>query len=156
MRLTASHVAVAQHQRLPHCYPPFVLSEPADVSLDAALLIRRTEENSPMPTFTVSRGNISAEEVGAVLRSKLAAHYELVPSAMSTGFTEQVSQDANSMLVKGRWFERANIRIIPSSETTEIEVNPGASYFGLVRLVDRLGISHKVRRILESSPELSS
>jgi hypothetical protein len=143
MRLTASHVAVAQHQRLPHCYPPFVLSEPADVSLDAALLIRRTEENSPMPTFTVSRGNISAEEVGAVLRSKLAAHYELVPSAMSTG-------------VKGRWFERANIRIIPSSETTEIEVNPGASYFGLVRLVDRLGISHKVRRILESSPELSS
>jgi len=109
-----------------------------------------------MPTFTVSRGNISAEEVGAVLRSKLAAHYELVPSAMSTGFTEQVSQDANSMLVKGRWFERANIRIIPSSETTEIEVNPGASYFGLVRLVDRLGISHKVRRILESSPELSS
>ena len=109
-----------------------------------------------MPTFTVTRGDVSAEEVGAVLRSNLEARYELVPSAMSTGFTKQVSQDANSMLVKGRWFQRANIRIIPNSGTTEIEVNPGASYFGLVRLVDRLGISYKVRRILESSPELSS
>jgi len=108
-----------------------------------------------MPAITVPRGNVSAEDVGAVLRGKLDAHYELVPSAMSTGFTKQVSQDTNSMLVKGRWFERANVRIIPGAETTEIEVNPGASYFGLVRLVDRLGISSKVRRILENAPEFS-
>ncbi|MGA2521250.1 MAG: hypothetical protein ABSG81_10575 [Acidimicrobiales bacterium] len=109
-----------------------------------------------MPSFTVPRGNVSAEEVGAVLRSKLDAHYELVPAAMSTGFTKQVSQDANAILVKGRWFERANIRIVPSSETTEIEVNPGAGYFGLVRLVDRFGICRNVRRLLERSPELTT
>src|SRR5271166_5418660 len=99
-----------------------------------------------MSIVKVPRGNVSAEEVSTILRSKLGTHYELVPSAMSTGFTEQVSKDTNSMLVKGRWFERANIRIIPSAQTTEIEVNLGASHFGLIRLIDRLGVSHKVRR----------
>ena len=108
-----------------------------------------------MSTVAVPRGNVSAEDVATVLRAKLGAHYELVPSAMSTGFTKQVSKDTNSMLVKGRWFERANLRIISSAETTEIEVTPGVSCFGLVRLIDRLGISHKVRRILENAPELS-
>ena len=108
-----------------------------------------------MSIITVPRGNVSAEEVGTVLRSQLGSRYELVPSAISTGFTKQVPKDQNSMLVKGRWFERANIRIIPSAQATEIEVSPGASYFGLVRLVDRLGISQKVRRILEKAPELS-
>ena len=108
-----------------------------------------------MPAVMVPRGHVSTEEVGTILRAKLGTHYELVPSARATGFTKQVSADTNSMLVKGRWFDRANIRIIPSAQTTEIEVNPGAGYFGLVRLVDRLGISHKVRRILENAPELT-
>jgi hypothetical protein len=94
--------------------------------------------------------------VGTILRSKLDSHYELVPSAISTGFTKQVPEDKNSMLVKGRWFERANVRISSNAEATEIDVSPGASYFGLVRLVDRLGIAQKVRRILENAPELTA
>ncbi len=108
-----------------------------------------------MTTTTVFRANVSVQEVEGVLRAKLGGHYEIAPSASSTGFTKQIPKGENSLLVKGRWFGRANVQITPSAQATEIEVSPGASYFGLVRLFDRLGVAQKVRRILENSPELT-
>ncbi len=108
-----------------------------------------------MPASAMFRGNIGTDEVGSVLRSTLGSHYELVPLTRSTGFTKQVPGDDHSLLVKGRWFARANVEVIPGDRVTAIEISPGASYFGLVRLFDRMGIARKVRRTLERAPELA-
>jgi hypothetical protein len=103
----------------------------------------------------VFRGNVSTDDVESVLRSTLGSHYQLVPLARSKGFTKQVPGDNHSLLVKGRWLARANIVVIPGDQVTAIEISPGASYFGLVRLFDRMGIARRVRRTLESAPELA-
>jgi hypothetical protein len=109
-----------------------------------------------MPTVTVPRSDITVEEVRAVLRDKLGARFQVTPGVSSTGFTREVpSDEKTTMLVKGSWFERANVKIIPGPGRTELEVNPGATYFGLIRLFDQLLITRKVQRILENAPELA-
>jgi hypothetical protein len=108
-----------------------------------------------MSSVTVPRSDITAEEVSAVLRSKLGSHYQITPGMKSTGFTREVPADDNTILAKGSWFERANVRIVPGSGRTEIEVTPGASYFGLIRLIDQLLLARKVHRALENAPELA-
>ena len=54
-------------------------------------------------------------------------------------------------MVKGFWIDRANIRLVSGSNGTDIEVSPGATYFGLVRLIDRVGIARKVHRALQQT-----
>jgi hypothetical protein len=108
-----------------------------------------------MSIVTVRRSNVTVEELTAVLRTGLGSGYRVTPSMTSRGFAKEVPGDANTLLVSGRWFQRANIRIIPGADRTEIEVSPGASYPGLVRLVDRIGIARKVHQSLERAPELA-
>ena len=108
-----------------------------------------------MSTVTVARPNVTPGEVGVVLRNELGSRYQIVPSMTSRGFRKQVPDDENTMLVKGTWFERANVRVLPGADTTKIEVSPGATYFGLIRLIDRIGVSHKVQQILEHAPEFA-
>jgi hypothetical protein len=107
-----------------------------------------------MSTLTVSRSNLTPDEVSAVLSSKLNSRYRIVPSMMSKGFAKDVPAAGDAILVKGPWFDRANIRILPREKRTDIEVSPGATYFGLIRLIDRVGVANKVRRILEHASEL--
>ena len=108
-----------------------------------------------MSTLTVSRSNVTPDEVSAVLSSKLNSRYRIVPSTMSKGFAKDVPAAGDAILVKGLWFNRANVRILPRDNGTDIEVSPGATYFGLIRLIDRVGVAHKVRRILERASELN-
>ena len=108
-----------------------------------------------MPAATEFRENVTTKDLEAVLSAKFGDRYELVPSAVSTGFTKQVRVDEHSLLVKGRGLARANVVITPSTHATQIEVSSGATYFGLVRLLDRLGIAQKVRRAIEDAPELA-
>jgi len=102
-----------------------------------------------MPTVHVPRHDLSVEEVSDALRQKLGAGYRITPSMTSSGFGKEAPGDANTAVVKGFWFDRANIRIDSGPNGTEIEVGPGATYFGLVRLLDRVGIARKVHRALE-------
>jgi hypothetical protein len=107
-----------------------------------------------MPTIHVSRAQVSIEEVCAALRQKFGDSYRITPSMTSSGFGKDAPDDANTAVVKGFGFDRANIRIIPSPNGAEIEVSPGATYFGLVRLIERVGIARKVHRALQQSPVL--
>jgi hypothetical protein len=108
-----------------------------------------------MFTITVARSNVTVEEVSAVLRDKLGSGYQITPSVTSRGFAKEVPDDANAMLVTGAWLARANIRILPGADGTEIRVSPGATYPGLIRFIDRIGIARKVHQILERAPELA-
>ena len=107
-----------------------------------------------MSATAIFRGNVTTEDVEAVLRAKFGDRYELVPSAISTGFTKQVPSDEHAVLVKGRGFARANVMITPSTQSTQIEAGPGASSVGPVRLPDRVGIVQAVRRAIGDAPAL--
>ena len=107
-----------------------------------------------MSTVSVARSNVTPDEVSAVLRSKLNSRYRILPSMMSKGFAKEIPAAGDAILVKGVWFNRANVRILPREEGTDIEVSPGATYFGLIRLIDRIGVANKVRRILDHASEL--
>ena len=41
------------------------------------------------------------------------------------------------------------------TRAVHIDVTPGATYFGLIRLIDRIGLARRVLRILEHAPELA-
>jgi len=105
-------------------------------------------------TVTVSRSGVTIEEVSAVLRATLGPRYTVTPSTRSTGFAKDVQGEADSMVVAANRLERANVRVVSGAISTEIQVEPGATYFGLIRLLDRVGIVRKVRHALEAAPEL--
>jgi hypothetical protein len=50
------------------------------------------------------------------------------------------------MLVAANWLERANVAVVPGVGSTEIQVNAGATNFGLIGLINHLGVARKVRR----------
>jgi hypothetical protein len=108
-----------------------------------------------MSTVTVPRSNVTVEEVSAVLRNALGSRYGVTPSMTSRGFAKKVPGDANTLLVSGSWLQRANIRIVPGADRTEIDVSPGATYPGLIRLIDRIGIARTVHQVLEHAPEFA-
>jgi hypothetical protein len=114
-----------------------------------------THGGKSMSTVSVGRSNITPDEVSAVLSSKLNSRYRIIPSMISKGFTKEVPAAGDAILVKGVWFNRANVRILPREAGTDIEVSPGATYFGLIRLFDRVGVANKVRRILDHASELN-
>ena len=108
-----------------------------------------------MPTITVPRSNVTIEEVSNILRNKLGSRYQITPSVTGKGFFKEVPDDANTMLVKGNRLERANLRVDSGDHSTEIHVSPGATYPGLIRLIDRMGMARRVRQILENASELA-
>ncbi len=107
-----------------------------------------------MPTIHVPSPHVSIEEVSTALRTKFGDSYRIAPSMTASGFGKETPGDANTAVVKGFWFDRANIRIVPGPDGAEIEVSPGATYFGLVRLIDRVGIARRVHRALSQSAAL--
>jgi len=107
-----------------------------------------------MSTVRVARSNVTPDEVMAVLSTKLNDRYRIIPSMMSRGFSKDVPASGDAVLVKGAWFNRANVRILNREGGTDIQVSPGATYFGLIRLIDRVGVANKVQRILGDASEL--
>jgi hypothetical protein len=109
-----------------------------------------------MSTITVPRADVTAELVTEVLRSRLGTRYTITPGKHATGFGKEVQGDANSVLVAGNWLERSTVTIASDENSTDIEVSPGATYFGLIRLAHRVGLTHKVHNVLAQAPELAA
>jgi hypothetical protein len=109
-----------------------------------------------MSTITVRRSGITAETVSALLRRELGSHYTVTPFMRATGFGKKVPGGPNRVLVAGNWLERATIELTRKANGTEIAVNPGATYFGLIRLIHRAGLARKVHQALEHAPELGA
>jgi hypothetical protein len=108
-----------------------------------------------MSSITVLRPGVTAEEVSAVLRRELGSRYTVTPSMMATGFGKSVQGSPNTVLVAANWLERANIELTPKANGTEIDVSPGATYFGLIRLIHRAGLVRKVHQALEHAPDFA-
>jgi len=107
-----------------------------------------------MPTVKVPRADVTVEQVSAVLRRELGSRYRVTPSMMAAAFGKEGPGDATTILVASNWLERANVRVVSDGNSTEIRVSPGATYLGLIRLLHRAGLAHKVYRALEDAPEL--
>jgi hypothetical protein len=107
-----------------------------------------------MPTVTVPRADVTVEQVCAVLRRELGSRSRVTPSMTAAAFRKEGPGDATTILVASNWLERANVRVVSDGNSTEIRVSPGATYFGLIRLIHRAGLAHKVYRALEDAPEL--
>lgn len=105
-----------------------------------------------MPTVTVPRSDVTVEQVSAVLRQELGPRYRVTPSMMAAAFGKEAPGDATTILVASNWLERANVRVVSDGSSTEIRVSPGATYFGLIRLLHRAGLAHKVYRALAVMP----
>jgi len=108
-----------------------------------------------VPTVMIPRSGVTVEEVAAVLRERLGSRHQITPCRTSRGFVKEVPNDANTMLVSGRWFERANVRLVSGTNGTAVHVSPGATYPGLIRLIDRIGVVRRVSRAIEQAPELA-
>jgi hypothetical protein len=108
-----------------------------------------------MSTITILHAGVTADEVSVVLRRELGSRYTVTPSMMATGFGKKAQGNPNTVLVAANWLERANLQITSKTNSTEIDVSPGATYFGLIRLFQRAGLARKVHQALEHAPELA-
>lgn len=90
-----------------------------------------------------------------MLRRELGSRYTVTPSMMATGFGKEVQGSPNTVLVAANWLERANIELTPTMNGTEIDVSPGATYFGLIRMIRRAGFVRKVYQALEHAPDFA-
>jgi len=103
----------------------------------------------------IPRSGVTVKEVAAVLQERLGSRYHVTLSRTSKGFVTEVADDANAMLVSGSWFGRANVRVLPGTDGTDVQVSPGATYPGLIRLIDRISVVRRVCRAIEQAPELA-
>jgi hypothetical protein len=108
-----------------------------------------------MFTVTVPRAGVTPEQVSEILQDKLGSRYSVKPATRAKGFGKEVADDANTMLVKGNAFEKANVTVVPGTDSTEIQVSAGATHPQVLRLLDRVDIARKVHQILENAPEFA-
>jgi len=104
---------------------------------------------------TVSRPDVTVEEVSAVLRKELGSRYIVTPCMTAAGFGKARPGNTNTILVAASWLERANVTLTTDKNSTEIHVSPGATYFGLIRFIHRVGLVRKLQQTLEHAPELA-
>jgi hypothetical protein len=127
------------------------------------LLTRGRRESLPvvvrgeaMPTVTVSRADLTTEEVVTVLRDGLGADYNVLPRMTIGQLAFQgVKQGRPNTIVVGtgnnRYF-KAQVTITPEGGRTELRIRPGGVTLGL--LLNTFGVARKVRGVLASSPSL--
>lgn len=142
-------------ESVPTAPPESEHSAPTGLILDQPPLLDLPNEEYAMSKITVPRPDVTVEAVSTVLRRKLGSRYTVTPSMMAAGFGKAVPGDTNTVLVAATWLERANVRITARTKCTEIDVSPGATFFGLIRLIHRVGVARKVRQALENAPELA-
>jgi hypothetical protein len=110
-----------------------------------------------MSTVTVSRADLTTDEVVTVLRNGLRADYNVLPE-MAIGrlaFQGWKQGQPNTIAVgigDGRLI-KAQVTIIPQGGQTELRIRPGG--VTIDRLVNTFGIAREVRRALANSPSLS-
>jgi hypothetical protein len=116
----------------------------------------RVDEIPLMSTITVSRPDVTTEEVSAVLRRGLGPRYKVLPG-MGMNWnplgTPRPGQSDKIVVGTGsaRLF-RAEVAITQRSENTDLHVIAGG-LTALTRLPNKLWIAQKVRRVLRAAPE---
>lgn len=110
-----------------------------------------------MSTVTVSRANLTTEEVVTVLRDGLGADYNVLPEMAIRQLAFQgPKQGRPNTIVVGTGDNRlikAQVTITPQGGQTELRIRPGG--ITLYRLVNTFGIAREIHRTLASAPNLS-
>jgi hypothetical protein len=107
-----------------------------------------------MSAVTLSRSDVTVDEVSAVLGRAFGSRYMLTRSISNVSSQGAPSSEAGTILVASNWFAKANVRIAHIGNGTEIQVTPGP-VFGLVGLLLGSGLARRVSRALERAPELN-
>jgi hypothetical protein len=111
-----------------------------------------------MPTVTVPRADLTAEEVVEVLRNGLGAGYNVLPGmAMGQLPFQGPHQGRPNTIVVGTGDNRqikAQVTITPRGGQTRLRIRPSGITLTLV--MNTFGIARKVRGVLASSPSLSA
>jgi hypothetical protein len=109
-----------------------------------------------MPTVTVSRSDLSTEEVAAILRDGLGARYNVLPGKeiRQLAFLGPQEGQPNTIVVGtgGNRVVKAQVTITPRGGQTLLQISPGGITWDL--LMNSLGVARKVREVLASSPSL--
>jgi len=110
-----------------------------------------------MSTVTVSRANLTTEEVVTVLRDGLGAGYNVLPEmAIGQLAFQAPRQGRQNTIVVGTGDNRlikAQVTITTQSGQTELRIKPGG--ITIDRLVNTFGIAREIRRTLTNSTSLS-
>jgi hypothetical protein len=108
-----------------------------------------------MSTVTVSRANVTAEEVAAVLRQELGDRYDVTPS-MSARFHSTSASASGTVLVKRNWLQQANVRIVAVPGATEFHITSSSSVTLGGILINRASIVRTVHHALEHAAEFAT
>jgi hypothetical protein len=106
-----------------------------------------------MSTITVSRTDLTTEEVVNVLRNGLPPDYTVLPGmAIGQLAIQGIHQGKPNTIVVGTGGNRvikAQVTINPQGERTELRIRPGGITLDL--LVNVFGVARDVREVLSSS-----
>jgi hypothetical protein len=108
-----------------------------------------------MPTVTPPRAEVTADEVGAVLREQLGPRYKIKPG-MTSRFHYESQAGANSILVRRHWFEQASIRVVPGPGHAEIRIGSAANITPAGICFNHVSIVRKVHQVLQHATGLAS
>lgn len=110
-----------------------------------------------MSTVTVSRADLTTEEVVAALRNGLRADYNVQPGkAIGQLAFQGLRQGRPNMVAVGIGDGRlikAQVTITPQDRQTELRIRPGG--ITIDRLVNTFTIARDIRKALANSPSLS-
>lgn len=104
-----------------------------------------------MPTITIPRPGVTAEEITESLRAGLAGHYNVLPGMRSARkpMASPEPADSDAILVgtgSNRIF-KAQLTIDKSAPgVTQVRIRPGG--LGWETIVNSFGINRRVRRVL--------
>ena len=111
-----------------------------------------------MPTVTVSRSDLTTEEVSKVLRDGLGPDYNVLPGmAMGRPAWSGPREGRPNVILVGTGSNRvvkAEVTITARGGRTELRISPGGISGDLI--LNTLDIARKVRQVLASSPSLSA
>jgi hypothetical protein len=110
-----------------------------------------------MSTVTVSRADLTTEEVVTVLRDGLGAGYNVLPGmAIGQLAFQGLKKGRPNTIVVGTGDNRlikAQVTITPRGGQTELQIRPGG--ITLFLLINTFGIAREIRGALANSPSLS-
>lgn len=110
-----------------------------------------------MSTVTVSRADLSTEEVVTVLRNDLRADYNVLPGmAIGQLAFQGLKQGRPNTIAVGTGDARlikAQVTITPQGGQTTLRIRPGG--ITIDRLVNTFTVAREIRRVLANSPSLS-
>lgn len=114
-----------------------------------------------LPTITISRADVTSEELTEALRAGLGPRYHVVPGMrmpQACLFAAEPNQDPDAILVStgsnrlsNRLF-RAQVALTRSLGQTVVRIRPGGTSYEFP--INALRITRKIRQILTNAPSL--